>query len=142
MEDKIQSFSIIEDDRIKKIIKMWEPYIVSYFKQQDVIIKLFCIYTDYIRINFPNDIQATHVKIAADKLSKLELRFEVVRTDYNVMTKTIEYTLSNGMKIPNTDSNTIYIPISDMIEIFGTDFMKKEFLVEYRDYVINNLTNG
>lgn len=77
-----------------------------------------------------------------EKLNSLNIRFEVINKTLNQITNEIEYTLSNGMVIPNTDENIVYIPIKDMIYIFGVDFINKEFPMYYRDYKINNLIDG
>lgn len=129
-----------------RIIQKWAPIFESLGLYDNKFRELLCLFAeDYA-------IRGERGKVDQNKLPEIineliisaskSCRIEVKRTFYNSITGKLEYELENGLIVDEKNKFKKELTTSELISLFGTDFVREIDKQGFREERINELLNG
>lgn len=129
----------------EKIRKKWTPVLGSFDYNNIETINIICIFAEWYSINnyyyystneLPNKLKEIKEKIDNyDQLNRIEILGEFI----NPCSGIIQYKLANGKFINKVEKLVYKLSSSEMLHIFGEDFVKYYSTEDYRDVRLNEL---
>lgn len=129
-----------------RIIQRWTPIFVNVGLSDTKFRELLCLFAeDYSIRGSRGDVDQTKLPMILRELiesASKSCRVEVKRTFYNSITGKFEYELENGLIVDENNKFKSELTTSELISLFGTDFVREIDKQGFREERINELLNG
>lgn len=130
----------------EKIIRKWTPVLGSFDYNNIETINIICIFAEWYSIQINNNYYSTNelpnkLKEIKEKIDNYDIlnRIEILGEFINPYSGSIQYKLANGEFINKGEKLVYKLSSSEMLHIFGEDFVKYYSTEDYRDVRLNEL---
>lgn len=124
----------------KEIIKKWSPYVDKHLNINNLHFSyLCCHYLDFLQKE-NQDIGKKIIELK-DRISVMDnFRYEIKNEFFNLLTGRVEYLLSDNT-IVDPENFVQFLSITNLVDIFGIEFLNKFDLEEGRNYKLDEILN-